>query len=96
MVRGAGGFFTKVTASVLLEFSVRKFAEQNAFRHLPWTFVASRKLEAARMSSACPDAPTLSPEMQRPWPVVSRCFSRESITIMNRVGDRTDPCSPHG
>ena len=44
------------------------------------------------MSSAYPDAPTLSPDMQRPWPVVSRCFSRESITMMNRVGDRTDPC----
>ena len=26
MVRGTGGFFAKVIASVLLEFSVRKFA----------------------------------------------------------------------
>ena len=44
------------------------------------------------MSSAYPDAPALSPDMQRPWPIVSRCFSRESITMMNTVRDRTDPC----
>ena len=62
----------KVNASVLLEFSVRRLVEQNAFTQLSWTFAASGKLGAARMSSACPEAPTLSREMQRPWPVVSQ------------------------
>ena len=51
---------------------------------------ASGKLEAAQMSSACPDEPTSSPEMQKPWPVMLRCFSRESMTTVNKVGERTD------
>ena len=85
-----------LTASVLLAFSIRELAVQKTFMQLLYTCVAFVKLLGAWVSLECAEEPTFKLCMYRLWPEAPKCFNRESMTMMNNVGNKTIPAYLHG